>query len=95
MLTFIIYARRTPELLGRLVSIFHGRAIDIESLVAGRTGRPDVLQIKVTVECDQDRAQLIEANLYRIVDVLFVEKNYNYSSREAAHPSADCGHCES
>jgi acetolactate synthase I/III small subunit len=92
MVTFVIYVRRTQEVLGRVVSLFHRRAIEIERLTAGRSGRSEVLQIEVTVDCDHDGAQLIEANLYRIVDVLLVEQNHN---REAAHQAAEGGHRKS
>jgi acetolactate synthase-1/3 small subunit len=93
MLTFVVYAQKTREVLARVVLLFHGRRIEIDSLVAGRAERPDVLRIEVAVECDQDGARLIEANLYKLVDVLLVEKNHH--DRETAHHGIEDGNRES
>jgi acetolactate synthase small subunit len=82
MLTFIVYARRTPEVLARVVLLFHGRRIEIDSLVAGRVEKSDVLRMEVTVEVDQRQVSWIEANLYKVVDVLLVKANNR--DREAA-----------
>jgi acetolactate synthase-1/3 small subunit len=76
-----------------VVSLFHRRAIEIERMTAGRAGRPEVWQIEVTVDCSYDGAELIEANLYRIVDVLLVENNQSH--REAAHHVIEGGDRES
>jgi L-asparaginase len=73
MLTFVIYARRTPEVLGRMVSLFHRRAIAIERLTAERGEKPHVLRVTIVVEADAVESRRIEANLYKLVDVLLVE----------------------
>ena len=73
MTTFVVHARRTPELLGRVVSLFHRRAIEIERVTAEPAEASNVLRIAVCVEADQAVSRRIEANLYKIVDVLSVE----------------------
>ena len=87
MLTFVVHVRKSSDVLARVVLLFHGRRIDIDSLVAGRIGKSDVLRIEVAVEGDRDRAQLIEANLYKLADVLLVERN------DPVKPAA-CRHTE-
>jgi acetolactate synthase small subunit len=47
---FVVYARRTPEILGRDVSLFHRRAIDIERLTRERAEESNVLRIAISVE---------------------------------------------
>lgn len=72
MPTFVIYARRTPEVLGRVVSLFHRRAIEIERLTARRAEDANVLRVTISVEAEADQCSRIAANLYKLVDVLFV-----------------------
>jgi|HubBroStandDraft_6_1064221.scaffolds.fasta_scaffold801078_1 acetolactate synthase small subunit len=74
MLTFVVHARRTPEILARVVLLFHGRRVQIDSFTARPGEESDVLRIEVTVVEDRGKAAFIEANLYRLFDVLLVEK---------------------
>jgi acetolactate synthase small subunit len=75
MPTFVVHARRSPETLGRLLSLFHRRVLDIEQLTAERAQDPAVWRITITVEVDADLARRIEANLYKLEDVLLVERS--------------------
>lgn len=72
MTKFVVYARRTPEILGRIVLLFHRRAMDIQRLTAERATDPRVVRMTIEVETDLERTRLIEANLYKLVDVFFV-----------------------
>ena len=75
MATFVVHARRSPETLARLLSLFHRRALEIHRLTADRAqDDPSIWRIKVTVEADADLALRIEANLYKLEDVLLVER---------------------
>lgn len=74
MPTFVLHVRNNREVLGRVVSLLHRRFVDVESLTMGRGEKPDLLRIAITFEADRDRAGRIEANLYRLVDVLMVER---------------------
>jgi acetolactate synthase small subunit len=73
MPTFVVYARKTPTVLGRVVLLFHGRAIEIERLTVERAENSDVLCITIDVEVASEQIPRIEATLYKLVDVLNVE----------------------
>jgi hypothetical protein len=49
-----------------------------------------VLRIEVTVDDDQDKARFLEADLYKLVDVLLVEKKDFIE--ETARPGSKDGH---
>jgi len=70
--TFITYVEDRPGVLNRVVSLFRRRGYNIESLTVGRTARPEVSRITLVVEADDDTARRIEANLYKLVNVLYV-----------------------
>ena len=70
--TFITYVEDRPGVLNRVVSLFRRRGYNIESLTVGRTARPEVSRITLVVEADDDTARRIQANLYKLVNVLYV-----------------------
>lgn len=70
--TFITYVEDRPGVLNRVVSLFRRRGYNIESLTVGRTARPEVSQITLVVVANDDTARRIEANLYKLVNVLYV-----------------------
>ncbi|HKE18314.1 MAG TPA: acetolactate synthase small subunit [Kofleriaceae bacterium] len=70
--TFITYVEDRPGVLNRVVSLFRRRGYNIESLTVGRTARPEVSRITLVVAADDDTARRIEANLYKLVNVLYV-----------------------
>jgi acetolactate synthase-1/3 small subunit len=70
--TFITYVEDRPGVLNRVVSLFRRRGYNIESLTVGRTARPGVARITLVVAADADTARRIEANLYKLVNVLHV-----------------------
>jgi acetolactate synthase small subunit len=90
MLTFVVHVRRTPEILARVILLFHRRRVQIDSLTAMSGEKPDVLRIEVTVDDDQDKAGFLEANLYKLLDVLLVEKKDFVE--ETARPGSKDGH---
>lgn len=71
--TFMVHAENKPGVLTRVTSLFRRRAFNIDSLTAGRTEKPGVSRMTVTVEADEDQARRIEASLYKLVNVLLVE----------------------
>ena len=71
--TFVVYVENKPGVLTRVASLFRRRAFNIDSLTVGRTEKPEVSRMTITVEADQDQARRIEANLYKLVNVLLVE----------------------
>ena len=82
--TFIVYVEDRPGTLNRVVSLFRRRGFNIDSLTVGRTEREGVSRITLVVQSDEDTARRLEANLYKLVNVLEVH--------DVTHaPSARCG----
>jgi acetolactate synthase-1/3 small subunit len=71
--TFIAYVEDLPGVLNRVTSLLRRRNYNIVSLTVGRTERDGVSRMTVVIEADEDAARRIEANLYKLVNVLFVE----------------------
>jgi len=71
--TFIAYVEDLPGVLNRITSLFRRRNYNIVSLTVGRTEKPGVSRMTIVIEADDDVARRIEANLYKLVNVLFVE----------------------
>jgi acetolactate synthase-1/3 small subunit len=71
--TFIAYVEDLPGVLNRVTSLFRRRNYNIVSLTVGRTEREGVSRMTIVIEADDDAARRIEANLYKLVNVLFVE----------------------
>jgi len=73
--TFIALVENKPGVLNRVASLFRRRNFNIESLAVGRTESPEVSRMTVVVDCpngDVD-AHKIEANLYKLVNVIDVQ----------------------
>ncbi|MBZ5563295.1 MAG: acetolactate synthase small subunit [Acidobacteriia bacterium] len=77
LITFVVYVENKPGVLTRVASLFRRRAFNIDSLTVGRTEKPEVSRMTITVDADQDQARRIEASLYKLVNVLLVENLTN------------------
>ena len=75
--TFVVYVENKPGVLARVASLFRRRAFNIDSLTVGRTEKPEVSRMTIVVDADRDQALRFEANLYKLVNVLFVENITN------------------
>jgi acetolactate synthase-1/3 small subunit len=75
--TYVVYVENKPGVLTRVASLFRRRAFNIDSLTVGRTEKPEVSRMTITVDADVDQAKRIEANLYKLVNVLLVENITN------------------
>src|SRR5580692_6881289 len=71
--TFVVHVENKPGVLTRVASLFRRRAFNIDSLTVGRTERPEVSRMTIVVDADRDQALRVEANLYKLVNVLLVE----------------------
>jgi acetolactate synthase I/III small subunit len=71
--TFVAYVEDRPGVLNRIASLFRRRGYNIISLNVGRTHENGVSRMTFTVNADDDTASRIEANLYKLVNVLSVE----------------------
>ncbi len=71
--TLVVYVEDKPGVLNRVASLFRRRAFNIESLTVGHTEQPGVSRMTIVVSADDITAKRIEANLYKLVNVLRVE----------------------
>ncbi len=70
--TFVVYVEDVPGVLNRVASLFRRRTYNIESLTVGATEKQGVSRMTIVVSCDEHTARLVEANLYKLVNVLRV-----------------------
>lgn len=71
--TFVAYVEDKPGVLNRVASLFRRRAFNIESLAVGHTDQEGVSRMTIVVDTDDDGARRVEANLYKLVNVLRVD----------------------
>jgi acetolactate synthase-1/3 small subunit len=71
--TIIAHVEDKPGVLNRIASLFRRRGFNIASLTVGRTAQPGVSRLTIVVDADDDTTRRIEANLYKLVNVLLVE----------------------
>ena len=70
--TFVVHGEDKPGVLNRVASLFRRRAFNIESLTVGHTETDGVSRMTIVVNTDVNGARRIEANLYKLVNVLRV-----------------------
>ena len=70
--TFVVYVEDKPGVLNRIASLFRRRAFNIESLTVGHTEMVGVSRMTILVKSDAHDARRLEANLYKLVNVLRV-----------------------
>ena len=70
--TFVVYVEDKPGVLNRVASLFRRRAFNIESLTVGHAEMPNASRMTIVVETDRTGAHRIEANLYKLVNVIRV-----------------------
>jgi acetolactate synthase small subunit len=71
---FVVDARPTGEALARVVLLLHRLRAPIESLWASYDEAPGLLRVEIAIPETEERLERIESNLYKIVDVLLVER---------------------
>lgn len=71
--TLIAYVEDVPGVLNRIASLFRRRNFNIDSLTVGRTEQTGVSRLTVVVDASEHGARLVEANLYKLVNVLRVD----------------------
>ncbi len=71
--TFAVYVENKPGVLNRVASLFRRRAYNIESLTVGHTEKPGVSRMTIVVDTDEFGARRLEAHLYKLVNVLYVD----------------------
>lgn len=71
--TFVAYVEDEPGVLNRVASLFRRRGYNIASLNVGRTHETGISRLTMVVEADENTARRMEANLYKLINVLSVE----------------------
>ena len=71
--TFVAYVEDKPGVLNRVSSLFRRRTFNIESLTVGHTDQAGVSRMTIVVDTDDLGARRVEANLYKLVNVLRVD----------------------
>jgi acetolactate synthase-1/3 small subunit len=71
--TIVVYVEDKPGVLNRVASLFRRRAFNIESLTVGHTETPGISRMTIVVDTDELGARRVEANLYKLVNVLRVD----------------------
>jgi acetolactate synthase-1/3 small subunit len=69
----VAYVEDKPGVLNRVASLFRRRGYNIESLTVGHTEMPGVSRMTIVVDTDEFTVELLEANLYKLVNVLRVD----------------------
>lgn len=70
--TFVVYVEDKPGVLNRVASLFRRRAFNIESLTVGHAELPNASRMTIVVATDTVGARRLEANLYKLVNVIRV-----------------------
>ncbi len=71
--TLIAIVENKPGVLNRVASLFRRRNFNIDSLNVGRTDNPKVSRMTLVVDSGDAEARLVEANLYKLVNVIDVQ----------------------
>jgi acetolactate synthase-1/3 small subunit len=71
--TLIALVEDKPGVLNRVASLFRRRNFNIESLNVGRTERSGISRMTIVVDSDHLDARKVEANLYKLVNVIDVQ----------------------
>jgi acetolactate synthase-1/3 small subunit len=71
--TLVVYVEDKPGVLNRVASLFRRRAFNIDSLTVGHTETPGVSRMTIVCDVDPLNARRVEANIYKLVDVLRVD----------------------
>ena len=73
MNTFVVLVEDHPGVLTRVSGLIRRRGFNIDSITVGHTETPGVSRMTIAVEADEFGARRIEANLYKLLEVLRVD----------------------
>ncbi|MCB9563234.1 MAG: acetolactate synthase small subunit [Kofleriaceae bacterium] len=71
--TLVAHVEDRPGVLARVVTLFRRRGYNIVSLTVARTHLAGISRLTVVVDADDDTARRLEANLYKLIDVVAVD----------------------
>jgi acetolactate synthase I/III small subunit len=72
--TFAVHVNDRPGVLNRVVSLVRKFGLNIEALTVGHTERPGISSMTVVIDLEEKRARQVEANLYKLLDVMLVKR---------------------
>ena len=70
---FVVYVENEPGVLNRVASLFRRRGYNIDSVTVGHTEREGISRMTVLAAISDSLAQRVEANIYKLVNVISVE----------------------
>ena len=73
MNTFVVLVEDHPGVLTRVSGLIRRRGFNIDSITVGHTETTGVSRMTIAVEADEFGARRIEANLYKLIEVLRVD----------------------
>ncbi len=71
--TLIAIVENKPGVLNRVASLFRRRNFNISSLNVGETADPGISRMTIVVDSEEAEARKVEANLYKLVNVVDVQ----------------------
>lgn len=71
--TFVVHVEDQPGVLTRVSALIRRRGYNIESLTVGHTDRDGVSRMTIVMDVDERAVSRIEANLYKLVNVIRVD----------------------
>jgi acetolactate synthase-1/3 small subunit len=80
--TLTVFTENLTGLMGRVVSIFARRHINIESLTVSKSSMPDIHRFTIVVNVTQAMVEKLTAQLEKQVDIL---KAFYYETDEIVH----------
>ena len=72
--TFVATVEDVPGVLNRVASLFRRRGYNIASLTVGQSEQPGLSRLTIVVACDDATAIRLEANLWKLVDLVEVHE---------------------
>jgi acetolactate synthase-1/3 small subunit len=72
--TFAVHVHDRPGVLNRVASLIRKFGLNIEALTVGHTERPGISSMTVVIDLEEKRARQVEANLYKLLDVMLVKR---------------------
>ncbi len=72
--TFVATVEDVPGVLNRVASLFRRRGYNIASLTVGQSELPGLSRLTIVVACDDATALRLEANLWKLVDLVEVHE---------------------
>jgi acetolactate synthase-1/3 small subunit len=72
--TFVATVEDVPGVLNRVASLFRRRGYNIASLTVGQSEQPGLSRLTIVVGCDDATAIRLEANLWKLVDLVEVHE---------------------